>query len=101
MDLLELQQKGDSVTFSVKVIPRSSRSAVVGVVDGMLKVTLTAAPVDDAANIALVRLLARILDLPRSAINIVRGKRSRIKTVSVQGIDRTGIISALDQARSA
>lgn len=51
--------------------------------DGALVVRVTAAPVEGAANDALVRLLAEALGLPRSAVAIEAGRRSRRKIVSV------------------
>ncbi len=52
----------------------------------MLKVHLTAPPVDGAANDALVALLAERLAVPRRMISIVRGSTSRQKTVEIRGL---------------
>jgi uncharacterized protein (TIGR00251 family) len=52
----------------------------------MLKVRLTAPPVDGAANEALVALLAERLGIPKRAIQIVRGATSRQKTVEITGM---------------
>jgi uncharacterized protein YggU (UPF0235/DUF167 family) len=54
--------------------------------NGALRVRVTAAPVDGAANDAVVRVLAEAFDLPRSAIQIIRGTRSRNKVVAIRGI---------------
>lgn len=52
----------------------------------MLKVRLTAPPVDGAANEALIALLAEQLDVPKRQVTIVRGSTGRQKTVEIAGI---------------
>jgi uncharacterized protein len=76
---------------SVRVIPRSKKNSVEW--DGgdkgereRLRVRLTAAPVDGAANEALVALLAERLGVPKRQVIIVRGATSRQKVVEVVGL---------------
>lgn len=69
----------------VHVLPRASREEIAAV-GGMLRVKLTAAPVEGAANAALIALLAGRLGVPRRAIQIVRGASSREKLVAVDGL---------------
>lgn len=83
--------RGALVTFDVHVVPRVSRSAIVGLHDGCLKVALAAPPVDGAANRALIELLAKLLDRPRRDVAIVRGESSRKKTVAVVGATATQV----------
>src|SRR6476659_7679578 len=71
----------------VLVAPRSSSNKVLGLHDGMLKVALTAPPVDGAANKALVGFLAKVLGVSKSSVTLVAGETSRKKTVSVEGIE--------------
>ena len=54
-----------------------------------LKVRLAAPPVDGAANDALVRWLAEVLDLPRAAVTLSAGHSSRSKVVAITGITAT------------
>jgi uncharacterized protein (TIGR00251 family) len=68
------------------VQPRASRSEVLGLHGDALKIRLAAPPVDGAANEALIELLADQLDVPRAAVRIVSGVRSRTKVVEVAGI---------------
>jgi uncharacterized protein (TIGR00251 family) len=79
---------------NVRVIPRSSRIEVVWEGEA-LKVRLTAAPVDGAANEALIKLLAARLDLPRSALRIVRGASGRQKVLEIEGVTKAEIIKKL------
>lgn len=87
MGALDIEDHGGAVSFRVRVAPRASRDALLGVHDGALKVALTAPPVDGAANAALRKLLARHLGVARGAVTIVRGERSRDKIVRVEGLD--------------
>jgi uncharacterized protein len=70
----------------LRVVPRASRTEIGGVRAGRLVVRVTAPPVDDAANDAVVKALAAALDLPRSAVRIVAGATSRNKSVELLGV---------------
>jgi hypothetical protein len=70
----------------IRVIPRAGRTGLAGTRDGALLVRLAAAPVDGAANAALIELLAKTLSVPKRSIAIVSGETSRTKRVRVEGI---------------
>ncbi|MEE2638107.1 MAG: DUF167 family protein, partial [Acidobacteriota bacterium] len=53
---------------------------------GRLLVRLTQAPVDGAANLALLKLLAKTLDVRRSAVRLGRGDHAREKQIMVTGL---------------
>ncbi len=86
MTELRVRERDGAVVFEVRVAPRASRSRVIGVQDGALKVALTAPPIDGAANEALRKLLAKTLGVSKSDVEIVRGDRARIKLLRVDGI---------------
>jgi uncharacterized protein len=83
--MIKCSEKDGKVIFSVHVVPRASRSEIVGEYNGALRVRIAAAPVDGAANIELIRVLAKKLNLPRSAFEITSGHTSKLKCVSVAG----------------
>ena len=70
---------------TVRVTPRSGRTALAGMSGNHLLVRVAAPPVDGAANNALIAVLAETLRVPRRAIHVVAGERSRIKRVVVEG----------------
>ena len=72
----------------VWVQPRASRTEVAGMRGDAVKIRLAAPPVDGAANEELVRFLAEMLGVARSAVSIAAGQTSRLKTIEVEGIDR-------------
>jgi len=82
---LAIQADTTGVTFSVRVVPRAKRNGVQGVHDGALKVALTSPPVDGAANEAHARFLSDLLGVPRRSVVLVRGERSRTKTLRIEG----------------
>jgi uncharacterized protein (TIGR00251 family) len=86
MSGLDAREDAGAVVFSVRVAPRASRSAVLGVHEGALKVALTAPPVDGAANAALVAFLAKALGVAKRDVVIEQGDTSRSKRLRVTGV---------------
>jgi uncharacterized protein (TIGR00251 family) len=73
------------LTFAVRIVPRASRSEIVGEHDGALRIRIAAPAVEGAANRELIRTLAKIFKLPQNAVEIVSGAKSKNKTVRVRG----------------
>ncbi|HEV2297233.1 MAG TPA: DUF167 domain-containing protein [Candidatus Acidoferrales bacterium] len=84
--MIQISARGGAAVFSVRVTPRASRDAIGGEYQGALRLRLTAPPVDNLANEALCRLLAKRLNLPLSAVRILSGFTSRTKRVEVTGV---------------
>ena len=84
--MIDVTEHAGAVIFSVRVQPRAGSNAIAGEWQGALKVRLTAPPVDDKANAALCAFLAEQLNIPRSAVRILTGKRSRVKRVEIRGV---------------
>ena len=51
--------------------------------NGVYRVHITAAPVDGAANVAVIKMLAEHFGVPKSQITIIRGETSRDKIVEI------------------
>jgi uncharacterized protein (TIGR00251 family) len=83
---VQITEKDGTVTFAVRVQPRASRDEIVGEYQDGLKIRLTAPPVDDRANEALLKLLAARLKVPLAAVRIASGDRSRTKRVEIHGV---------------
>ncbi len=68
----------------IRVLPRSSKNEVIGEMsDGVLKIKLTAPPVDGAANDSLIKLLAEHFNKPKSKIKIAAGATSKNKIIEI------------------
>jgi uncharacterized protein (TIGR00251 family) len=84
-----------SVTLRVRLTPRGGRDEVRLLADGSLAVRVAAPPVEGRANEALRRAVAKALGVAPSRVQLVRGERSREKTLSVEGIDAAGVRARL------
>ena len=85
---------------AIRLTPRGGRDAVEGWMsdaDGrpLLRVRVAAPPVEGEANAALVKLIAKILGLPRSAVRIASGETARIKVIEIDGLDEAAIRETL------
>ncbi|MBP7288809.1 MAG: YggU family protein [Nannocystaceae bacterium] len=76
----------DGVMIALQVVPRASKSRVLGRHGDRVKIQLAAPPVDGAANAALIDLLAEVLACPRGAVEIVAGETGKRKRVRVRGV---------------
>lgn len=81
-----LRETTEGVYLAVKLQPRASRTEIHGLHGSELKISVTAPPVDSAANAALVEFLAERLDLSRGSVQLARGQTSRHKTVFIAGV---------------
>jgi len=86
MSAVPISAAAGGVRLAVRVIPRASRSEISGLRDGRLVVRVTAAPVDGAANEAVIALLARTLGVARRALTVVTGETHREKIVVIAGV---------------
>jgi len=79
----------------VRVIPRAPRTRVDGERGGSILIRLAAPPVDGAANDALVAFLSDTLGVPRRAVTIVSGEKSRDKRVQIAGLAESAVRARL------
>ncbi len=78
--------KSGEVVLDLYVQPRSSRNRLVGIHGDALKVCVTAAPVDNKANKAVVNFLAGLFKISKRDITVVAGHTGRRKKVAVFGV---------------
>jgi len=76
----------DEVVFNIRVVPRASRSEIVGLHNGALKIRIAAPPVDGAANVELIKILAKTFNVAKSNIEIISGLASKNKQCRIRGI---------------
>lgn len=75
-----------AVVIPVRVTPRAGKTEIAGTRDNTLLIRLAAAPVDGAANTALITLLADAIAVPKRQVTIISGEKSRTKHVKVIGV---------------
>ena len=84
----ELHDGKKGAALAVRVTPRASKNKIVEVLeDGTLKVHLAAPPVDDEANLELLKFMGEVLGVPKSRLDIVAGATGRDKLIAVIDMD--------------
>ncbi|HUU17770.1 MAG TPA: DUF167 domain-containing protein [Sedimentisphaerales bacterium] len=91
-----IQEVDGGVVFAAKIVPGSSgQTRICGLLDGMLKVKVSAAPEKGKANQCLLKFLAKELGVKTNAVSIIRGKTSPVKHVQVLGISADTLLKIL------
>jgi uncharacterized protein (TIGR00251 family) len=86
--VVDIQERKNALSFSVQVLPRSHKCALVGIQEGSLRLKLTAPPVDGRANEECLEFLAEQLGLKKGQLDIIHGHKSRKKVVQIEGLTR-------------
>jgi uncharacterized protein (TIGR00251 family) len=88
---LQLSRDKNGVLLNVRLKPRSRKNAISGVRDGTVQIEVSAPPIDNQANEAMLRVLAASLRIAKSHLEIARGEKSSDKTVRVLALDENEI----------
>ena len=75
-----------SCRLAVKAIPNAPRDALAGWMGGVLKVKVHAPALDGRANVALCAFVAEALGVPKGAVALVQGAKSRQKLLEIRGL---------------
>jgi uncharacterized protein (TIGR00251 family) len=75
-----------SCTLEIKAVPNAPRSELAGWLGEALKVKVHAPALEGRANEELCEFLADTLQLPRRAVTLLRGEKSRQKIVRLEGL---------------
>lgn len=97
-EALDIRSEGKGCLLRVKVTPRGSANAVLGVAEGALRLRLTAPPVEGAANAAARDFLAELLGLPRRDVELARGQTNRAKVFRIEGLEPSALRARLETA---
>ena len=81
-----IREDNDGVIFSAKIVPASSRTAIAGLLDGMVKIKVAAPPEKGKANQLLLSFLAKQLGVKIKALSIISGQSSAVKQIKIAGI---------------
>ena len=93
---LNVRETATGVEVHLHVLPRAKRCELSGTHNGALKVRVTAPPVDDAANRAIIDLFSSLLHISKSSLAISTGLRSRHKILQINGLSLKGFRRYLD-----
>jgi hypothetical protein len=95
---LRVRETADGLEIRLHVQPRAKRCELSGVYNGALKLKVTAPPVDDAANRAILDFFSTLFGLPKSGIRITSGLKSRDKTLQVKGLSLRSFLNRMSNA---
>jgi uncharacterized protein len=84
--LINFTEKNGAVIFNVRVVPRASKSEIVGAHDGALKIRIASPPVDGAANAELIKVLSKTFDVSKSEVEILSGQTSKTKQIKISNL---------------
>jgi len=90
-----IKEHGEGVAVKVKVRPGSSRQGVRVLENGEIIVHVHSSPEKGKANQELIKLLSRRMGVSASRLQIVRGEKSRRKTILIKDIDTHEVIEHL------
>lgn len=85
----------EGTLIDVHVQPKARLQRIVGLHGNRLKVALGQPPEDGKANQELIALLAEVLQVPKSSIELLRGATSRQKTLRILGVSEEQIRTRL------
>jgi uncharacterized protein (TIGR00251 family) len=78
-----ISQEGSVFHLKIKAVPGASKTEIAGLKDGCLRIRIAAAPEDGKANAELRAFLARTLGCSKGEVVLLRGERSRLKTLAI------------------
>jgi len=83
-----IKESTDGLLIRVKIVPNSSKNDLV-LEDEFIKVKVTAQPIENKANKALIEFLSKKFKVPKTSIEIVKGETSKEKTILIKTNDKT------------
>ncbi|ABR75324.1 YggU family protein [Actinobacillus succinogenes] len=78
-----VEQTADGIRLRIMLQPKASKDAIIGLHDEELKISITAPPVDGAANAHLIKYLSKAFKVPKSAVQLEKGELNRHKQVFI------------------
>ena len=75
-----IKETSDGLLIRIKIVPNSSKNDLI-IENEFIKVKVTAQPIENKANKALVEFLSKRFKVPKTSIEIVKGDTSKEKTL--------------------
>jgi uncharacterized protein (TIGR00251 family) len=91
-----IQEVDGGVVFVAKIVPASSKTTIGGLLDGIIKFKIAAAPQKGKANQCLIEFLAKRLGVKKKAVSIISGRTNPVKQLHVLGISAETLLKKLN-----
>ena len=75
-----IKETSNGLLIRIKIVPNSSKNDLI-IEDEFIKVKVTAQPIENKANKALIEFLSKRFKVPKTSIEIVKGDTSKEKTL--------------------
>lgn len=75
---------GDTLVLEIRLQPRAGGNEIIGVSNARLRIRVSAAPVDNAANRQMVAMLAKEFGVAKSRVRLLAGAAKRDKRVAIE-----------------
>ena len=76
----------DGLIIKIKIVPNSSKNDLI-FEEEFIKIKVTAQPIENKANKALIEFLSKLLKIPKTSIEILKGETSKEKTLLIKFLD--------------
>ena len=86
-----IKETKDGLIVNIKITKKKKKNELTAS-DGIIKIKLTAQPVDGKANKALIEFLSKELKIPKTSISIVKGLSSKEKVICIKTFDSEKIL---------
>ena len=91
--MITISDHPEGCVLPVRAQPGARKAKVAGEHNGALKIAVTAPPQDGRANDALVELVADLLQLKRSHVELISGDKSRDKRLLIRGATKADLLA--------
>lgn len=81
-----MQCNDSEIRIKLKIIPNSSKNDII-VENEIVKAKVTAQPIENKANKALIELISKKFKIPKTSIEIVKGHTSKEKTILIKSVN--------------
>ncbi len=88
-------QKNDLIIY-FKVIPNSKKNYIVEINNDFIKVKLTAMPIENKANCALIKYLSKLFNISKSSFQILVGEKNKYKSIKISNLTQDKLLKILN-----
>ncbi|NTW05396.1 MAG: YggU family protein [Peptococcaceae bacterium] len=92
---VDIKDDQDGVTIRVRIQPRASKNQFAGILDGAVKVRLSAPPVDGEANDACIKFFSSFFKVSAGSVKILSGFTGKNKIIKISGLSTEDVLSRI------
>ena len=90
-----ITEKNNDTIITIRLTPNSSKNEYCEITNEFLKVKVSAQPIENKANKALVEFLSDSLNLPKTRFSLISGDKSKLKRILIKDTKKEDIISKI------